>query len=249
MELKVIGSSSKGNGYILDDGTDILLIETGINFKELAEQIPGGKTSRICGCLVSHIHGDHAKRIKQYGDNAIHIYSNKKTLQNSNITEWFVHPMEDFIIISIKNFTVYSFPLVHGVDCSGFVISHPQTGTFCFITDTQYCKYDFAVSGITFDNIMIECNYDKETINENVNSGNLNKTVYKHVLNSHMELQTSINFVNHNAPEATNLVLLHMSRGNLNQQRMINGFRESGFTGNIHLAKKGLSIDFNKTPF
>ena len=33
MKLKVLGSSSKGNGYILDNGKEALLIEGGIPYR------------------------------------------------------------------------------------------------------------------------------------------------------------------------------------------------------------------------
>ena len=36
MVLKVLGSSSKGNGYILDSGSEALILECGVNRKPWA---------------------------------------------------------------------------------------------------------------------------------------------------------------------------------------------------------------------
>ena len=39
MELKVLGSSSSGNCYILDNGSEALIIEAGIRFMEVKKAL------------------------------------------------------------------------------------------------------------------------------------------------------------------------------------------------------------------
>lgn len=56
MLVKVIGSSSSGNGYALISGEDILLLECGVPAKEMLKAIDY-QTSKISGCLLSHEHG------------------------------------------------------------------------------------------------------------------------------------------------------------------------------------------------
>ena len=58
MELKILGSSSKGNCYLLDNGNDCLMIECGIPFKDVQKAVNFG-ISRIAGVIISHEHGDH----------------------------------------------------------------------------------------------------------------------------------------------------------------------------------------------
>ena len=66
MKLIIIGSSSKGNSYALQsDSGEILLIEAGIPLKEVKRAI-GYKTSKVVGCITSHVHSDHAKYIPEY---------------------------------------------------------------------------------------------------------------------------------------------------------------------------------------
>ena len=42
MELKILGSSSKGNCYLLDNGNDCLMIECGIPFKDVQKAVNFG---------------------------------------------------------------------------------------------------------------------------------------------------------------------------------------------------------------
>lgn len=59
MIVKTIGSGSSGNGYALISGEDILLLECGVPAKEMLKAIDY-QTSMVNGCILSHIHGDHA---------------------------------------------------------------------------------------------------------------------------------------------------------------------------------------------
>ena len=70
MKLKVIGSSSKGNGYALIADDEILLIEAGCKLIEVKKAIDW-QIGKVVGCLVSHRHGDHAAHIKEYMKNCL----------------------------------------------------------------------------------------------------------------------------------------------------------------------------------
>lgn len=55
MHLKIVGSSSSGNSYILETQSGSLLIECGIQFKKI-QQALGYDLSSVRGCLISHEH-------------------------------------------------------------------------------------------------------------------------------------------------------------------------------------------------
>ena len=65
MVLKVLGSSSKGNGYILDSGSEALILECGVNLKE-AKKALGFDVKKVAGCCVTHQHNDHAGYLDKY---------------------------------------------------------------------------------------------------------------------------------------------------------------------------------------
>lgn len=57
MVLSVLGSSSSGNAYVLQNAGEALLIEAGINFKKVVTALEGN-ISKVVGCLITHEHGD-----------------------------------------------------------------------------------------------------------------------------------------------------------------------------------------------
>lgn len=57
MELRIVGSSSKGNGYLLEaENGDQLLIEAGCRLRDY-QKVGHLKISRARGMLISHEHG------------------------------------------------------------------------------------------------------------------------------------------------------------------------------------------------
>lgn len=52
--LRIVGSSSKGNAYILECNNEILLIEAGISFKNKILPAINWEGGKVVGCLVSH---------------------------------------------------------------------------------------------------------------------------------------------------------------------------------------------------
>ena len=67
MKLIVLGSSSSGNCYILDNGKEALIIEAGIRFQEVKKALDFN-LRKVVGCVVTHAHNDHAKYIKAIVD-------------------------------------------------------------------------------------------------------------------------------------------------------------------------------------
>lgn len=55
MRLKVLSSNSKGNCYILENDTQILIIEAGVPFRKIKEGI-NFNLDKVVGVCVSHSH-------------------------------------------------------------------------------------------------------------------------------------------------------------------------------------------------
>lgn len=51
--LKVVGSGSSGNSYIVECDNEILLIELGMSWKDILKGL-NYKIEDVAGCLVSH---------------------------------------------------------------------------------------------------------------------------------------------------------------------------------------------------
>lgn len=54
--IRVVGTGSSGNCYIIETPDDILIVELGIKFRDILKTINFGEGIRkVRGCLVSHL--------------------------------------------------------------------------------------------------------------------------------------------------------------------------------------------------
>lgn len=241
MKLKVIGTGSKGNAYLLENEQEALLIECGVNIQEIKKAV-NFNVSKISGCIVTHEHGDHAKSINEVMKAGIDTYATKGTFSKAakHHRQKFIPQKGEF---AVGNFKVISFPTIHDVaEPCGFLIYHKDCGVTLFLTDTVY-------SGFTFkglNNIIVEANYAEEIIGEKL--GDM-KFLRDRILNSHMSINTCLQFLKANDLSAVNnIVLIHLSDSNSHELDFAKYVNK--LTGkNVHVADNGLQIEFNKTPF
>lgn len=250
MVLRVLGSSSSGNAYILENVGEALLIEAGVNFKKVVAVLEGN-ISKVVGCLITHEHGDHAGRINEVLNAVIPVYATQGTIDNAKVkSEWKPRTLEregnGYKVQQIGRFKVIPFATKH--DCAepvGFYIWHPETGGILFATDTYYLPNTF--KGL--NNVLIECNYDPEILDRNVEEGRLIPTLRERVRESHLSIDTCIDALKANDLKAVNnIVLIHLSAGNGDPVAFKDRvYRATG--KRVHIAAPGLCINFNKTPF
>ncbi|MCK9281322.1 MAG: hypothetical protein M0P71_11920 [Melioribacteraceae bacterium] len=242
MKLKVLGSSSSGNCYILEAKNSALIIECGVKFIEVKKALDFN-TSVISGAIVSHLHGDHSKYIYEYANAGIDVYIQGKTfpsLENNGIHRR-IYPFINDIKFQLFGFNIYPFELKHDVPCSGFIIYNFECGNTLFLTDTHYCPYRFK----NLNNIIIEANYDNDMLEENIFEGRIPEIVRNRVINSHMSIETCKNLLKANdLSRVNNIVLIHLSGGNSNAIRFKKEVED--LTGKqVYIAEKNLIIDFN----
>lgn len=246
MKLHVLGSNSKGNGYILEGKSQTLLLECGLPLKDMKESL-GFKLTMIVGGLVSHLHGDHSKYAKDCLKNGIPLWMNQETANHVTNGEHssIVNIIEAGKQYTIGEFKVIPFSVKHDVPTFGFLIHHEEMGLCAFITDTHYIPNTF--KGL--NQILIEANYEERILNENYIDGKIDSTRYQRVLRSHMSLETTVEALKkNNLKGVQNIVLIHLSPRNSDADLFKSKVVEA--TGkNVHIALKGLVIDFNKEPF
>lgn len=244
MELRVLSSSSRGNGYILCNDKEALLLEAGVPIQDVLSGLDFN-TKKVVGCLISHSHGDHSKsagKLQSYGIGVCMSEETAKEVKGLRFPPEVLRAGEQ---ITIGGFTVLPFDLVHDVACLGFLISHEEIGKMCFITDTAYSPYTF--DGLT--NVMIECNYHDKLLDKNIDEKKLHPLVGVHVKRGHLSLTTCIDTLKSNdLSQVVNIVLIHLSDQNGDSDLFHSEITKS--TGKIvHVAKPGLIIPFNKHPF
>lgn len=224
MKLKVLGSSSSGNCYILENDNEALIIEAGVPFLEVKKAL-NFNVRKIMGVVVSHSHGDHAKYVNEYEKAGIPVF---KPYESEELRQVRIY----------KKFAIESFGLAHDVPCAGFYMRHPQFGRLLYASDTEYIKYRF--KGL--NHILIECNYDQRLIPDDA----VNRS---HVLQGHIELQTTLEFLRvNNNPDLRNVVLLHMSQNNADPVEFV-AETEKVVQCPVWAAEKGLEVDLRLLPF
>lgn len=246
MKLTVLNSNSRGNCYILQNDQEAMILECGVRLSAV-KKVLGFNVSKVVACLVTHEHGDHSKYINDFLDTAIPVYASPGTINSLKLKSTF-RPTEVLPRIQYEfgGFKVIPFDVKH--DCAqplGFQISHPETGTILFVTDSYYIPYTF--QGLS--HILIECNYSSDILNENYQTGKIVRKVKDRVIESHMSLDTCRSALQANdLSQVRNIILLHLSDNNSDERRFLKEIKEA--TGKrVFIAQKGFEIELNKNLF
>lgn len=232
--LTILGSSSRGNGYVLRCRGAILVIELGLPFSAYQKEI-GGNWSSVVGAIVSHKHHDHARP-----DTMKHFNLRQIRVRGPQELAEYGLPLVDKTTAHFYDyahrlvFTVKALSVPHTCDCNAYVITTADGECILFYTDCSDFRYQ--ISGVTC--ILGEVNYcaRKLALNE-ANGYNKSRP------DGHMELETAVNVVSrHYSPKLREVVCLHLSDGNSDENEIITRFRgELGITPII--AQPGIVLD------
>lgn len=246
MLLKVLASGSSGNSYILESPTGNLLLEAGIPWKEILKGL-NYDLSNVLACLVSHEHQDHSKAINDVLKAGIDVYTSKGTAEALNVKHYRLNTVKSKDQFQIGDFLVLPFDTEHDAEEPlGYLIQYmPTKEKILLLTDSFYCKYKF--KGLNY--IMIECNYIKETLDENIKAGYINEALKPRLLQSHFSLENIKQFLLANdLSKCQQIILLHLSDINADSERMIREIEE--LTGiRPKIADKGLEIELSIYPY
>lgn len=245
MKLRVLGSSSRGNCYLLqsDKTGEVLALEAGVRFDKVMHAV-AFQISRIVGCCVTHEHGDHAKYAGKFSESCIPMVMSTGTAEALGIT-YHLHPTPK-CPIRLGGFRVLSFPVRHDAAAPcGYLIQHEECGTVLFATDTYYLPNTFP--GLS--NILIECNYRLDILDRNIALGIVHPSVRDRIIRSHMSYHTCCETLQANdISKVNNIVLLHLSSDNSHAEEFRSGIAALTQT-QVTVARSGMLMDFNKTPY
>lgn len=249
MELTILGSSSSGNSYVIQNATEALVLEAGINFQQQVRSALDWDVSKVAGCLITHEHMDHAARAHEFLQSRIRVFTSAGTIskiQRAGAFDPYLRAVKAGEPFTAGRFQIIPFETRHdSVEPLGFYIFHPEMGTLLFATDTYYLPQTFA----GLNNILIECNYSREILEDNIEAGRLPKVIRNRIIKSHMSLDNCIRTLQANdLTRVNNIVLIHLSEGNSDPQDFQRRVREA--TGKtVHIAQPGKKIQLQETPF
>lgn len=204
LKLKVLGSSSLGNCYILENDTEELMIECGVRYSKIFNYIDDKK---MIGVLVSHKHSDHLNvdTLKMVNKP---VYSNEMTLNSIEHYVGAKSPLQATKIVKIGGFVVMPFLVYHDVDNFGYLIKDKVSNhKVVFITDSStYTNIHFK----DIDTFIVEANNSEKWLEEKNDLEFKDYRTYSEF--GHCSIEKTIEFLKENVNHNTkNIVLIHIS--------------------------------------
>lgn len=222
MKLICVGTGSNGNCYLLECNGRFLVLDAGCKNKQVLIACDF-KPSTIDAVLVTHVHGDHAKYIKDFRQDNIDVYTGCE--QAKAISDMYcqkcnvIHPKRWNDING--NWKVLPFNVPHdGVYNFAYVIKSPDgSHVVLYATDFEYLPFTLKSFGI--NTWLIECNYSGE-LDASEHRNKLN-----HVLRGHSSLDTVKGIINANMNEhMKNILLCHLSANNADSSAILKELNE-----------------------
>lgn len=242
MKLRVVGSGSSGNGYLLTDGAGrSLLLEAGVHPDDVCRAM-GFDTVGLVGVLASHAHKDHAAYVGHYAARGRKVLAPQDVFVSAGLPVGgncvAVEPMHGY---ALDAFRVFPFDVTHDVPCVGFVIEHSEMGKLLFATDTMMVKYRF--KGL--NHVMLEANYSDALLDGNVDGGFVHGAMRSRLMTTHMSLENAVDMLTSNDLSGVNeVVMIHLSDSNADAAKFSG--RVAAATGKpVYVARKGLELDLN----
>jgi phosphoribosyl 1,2-cyclic phosphodiesterase len=215
MEIHVIASGSSGNCYSIVDDDTIILIDPGISFHNLLTH-QGFDLSKVKAVLVSHEHEDHCKAVKNLQHFGIPCYMSAGTASKVKHQAYLTHYVKSMEKIYLAPFiTLLPFDVVHDAEEPlGFILMG-RDYKLMYAVDTAYVRYRF--NGLT--HIMVECNFDIDSLHQEVEEGVTSPTIKHRLMQSHLNLDTLKEFLASNdLSMVEEIVILHTSRYNADKE-------------------------------
>ena len=166
MTIKVLASGSKGNATYIETTNLKLLIDMGITYQYLVNELSeiNVDPKQIDFILITHTHNDHIKGLQ-----SLVRKTNLKVLITSGMIEELRKkiPMENLQILEdetiIDDIKISLIHTSHDVESVGYIIENNQK-SFVYITDTGYINKKYIPVLTNKELYIIESNHDEKML-------------------------------------------------------------------------------------
>ena len=248
MKLKVIGTGSGGNAYLLNAGRSSLLLDAGLPLRKIIRAVPDWKS--LQGCLITHEHQDHAKSAAAIAEMGTPTYMSSGTARaiqaSGSLTPF--NAVQMLSAFHVGGFTALAFEAQHDAsEPCGYLIRFDPTGeTAIYATDTYYLRQTFP--GVHY--WIVECNYVDEFIDTQQEDGEISAAMRHRLKTSHMSLRRLLDTLRANDLTKTRaIVLVHLSDARSNERAMVEAIKEATLIDNVVAASDGMTIPLDLVPF
>lgn len=239
MELRVVGSGSDGNCYLLKDGNQYLALDAGIKFQSV-QVACDFEVGKIVGLLATHAHLDHIKYVPVFKQNAVDCYTGVGACQTiAKATGVIPNVLKERRWNFIGDWQILCFEVPHEDEpCYGYIIESPSGHKLMYLTDFQYSRYTFRTKHL--NTMLIACNH-LDDIEEHAGGS----AHFAHVVRGHSSLTVTKNCIRVNQTnDLRHVILCHISKDNGDPERMQKEIQETvGNKVTVDIATKGLKVD------
>lgn len=218
MRLKVIGTGSKGNAYLLGSAAGSILLDCGLSYKKIMQALAFRLPELF---FVSHSHKDHCLAESDFRAAGVTEISRTGKRQYGH-------------------FITVPFVLEHDVENRGLLIGDTLEGRkVVYITDTAFVHNRFA--GVhTF---LVECNFCADILERNVWSGSVTPDLAQRIRRGHLSLDAVKDFFRANVDAKTaNICLLHLSDANSDAGRIREEIQGLFPLVNVYVLESGMEL-------
>ena len=211
MKVDVLASGSDGNCYALyeSDGLTlgkVILLDCGISFGKTLDLINYKFPAAV---LVTHEHGDHSFAAKKFLGRGVEVYMTAGTARALNLERHNLNLIKVGDKFTVEGFTITVLPSNHDANEPVNFIVEDADDRLLYVTDTREVPY---VTG-KFTKILIEANHRRRDVMLNPE---LPESVKLRILNSHLNIDQTVEFLKANPAEE--IWLIHVSKDNGNVQ-------------------------------
>lgn len=237
MKLKCIATGSTGNCYTLtSDSGETLILDCGIPIKEIKEGL-NWNIRNVVGCIVSHVHSDHSRSVKDFKDMGIPACKPYEALLMNQFLANSYFTVRTFDLTTVDGRWTHTNADGSECPCYGFLITHPEMGRMLYITDTELIKWRFK----DINHILLGVNYDKDL----VDTDNDPKT--RHVFRGHLSIDTACDFVKANYSDSLqNVIMCHLSSENSDRDSFIEKMKKVACGANVDVAERNKEWNLRK---
>lgn len=230
-EITCINTGSSGNGFLLKSADQILVLELGCKFMDYVE-ILGSDFNKVVGSCATHRHSDHINpsTAKEFVRRGIPVFAHEQVIEEADLKGF--SPLLSHFPNKVGGFVVQTFEAPHNVPNYGFLIQTPTNERILFLTDTTGVSLRF----IDIDCIMVECNFDDDTLLDNLSDNDVSMSHPEW----HLGLDDCIKFCKENySSSLKQVILIHMSSTNINEQYAVESVQMQMPFDNVAVAHKG----------
>jgi len=168
MRFASLGSGSKGNGLLVEQGKTCVLVDCGFSLSSVEQRLARlGKTlDDLSAVLVTHEHSDHIRGVGVLARRTrLPVYMTPGTAAQTSVEEvpglCYFSSHERFVIDDLE---IQPFPVPHDArEPSQFVFAN-GAHRLGLLTDTGHITPHIEVMLDGCDALLLECNYDPEML-------------------------------------------------------------------------------------